>query len=44
MDVGLGQRRGAAHEVIFVAAEGRAGIMVDVIADEIDLAVQRAWT
>jgi hypothetical protein len=40
MDVGLGQRRGPADEVIFMAAEGRAHVMIDVVADEINFALQ----
>src|SRR5436190_9131910 len=35
--VAFGQRRGTANEVILMAAEGRAGIVIDVIANEANL-------
>src|ERR1700722_15348694 len=39
MDIAFGQRCGAAHQVILMAAKGRAGIMINVVADEMDVAV-----
>lgn len=33
-DIGLGEGCGTSEEVIFVAAEGGAGVVVDVVADE----------
>jgi hypothetical protein len=33
-DIGLGEGSGTSEEVIFVAAEGGAGVVVDVVADE----------
>ena len=40
MDIGFGQWRGAAHQIILMAAKSRAGIVVDVVADETDLPFQ----
>src|SRR6185503_11286982 len=39
-NVGFVQRRLAVEGIIFVATEGRAGVMVHVIADETDLLLQ----
>src|SRR5438309_9393323 len=38
--VRFGQRRGTANQIIFVATKGRAGIMIDIVANETDLVIQ----
>src|SRR5690349_23067869 len=35
--IGLGQRSGTAHQIIFMATESGARVVLDVVADEADL-------